>query len=299
MSTVSYAEVVQKTNSDETHAQTDGLLEGVSENVNKPLHGNPDAVTPTSHNEKSEGKTSSSEKKDSLTRIQSIPVVQETLDRVMSIIKSNNLLAALYARGEQMTQLLYNHTRSLVNPVLSTADIYASKGLDAFEKRYPNAFQASTEDVLKTAHMPVDFAVDSFRTRLEGAQASLVAVQDRLSSAIGSVAEKVPRSQEDAQKAAQDYYSELVKLRDQTKSQIADAPENVKTVYEPLLASLQNGIDDVNKILMDKEVPVTERATKVATYSRENLPKVVSDTLTHLKGMVISKKEEVQKKASE
>lgn len=54
---------------------------------------------------------------------QSIPVVQETLDRVLAIIKGNSLLAALYARGEQLTQVFYAHTKNLVNPVLSTADI--------------------------------------------------------------------------------------------------------------------------------------------------------------------------------
>jgi len=278
MSQTSYADAVAKTNSEQTHSQTDGL-------------------SVTSINANNAANTES--KKDSLARIQSIPVVQETLDRVLAIIKGNSLLAALYARGEQLTQVFYAHTKNLVNPVLSTADIYASKGLDAVESRYPGAFKANTEDVIKTARGPADHAVESFRTRLEGAQTSLVSVQDRLSGAVSAVSSRVPRTQEDAQKAAQAYLSELVKLRDQTSAQIADAPENVKQVYEPLLASLQNGINDVNKMLTDKDVAVKDRATSVLNYSKENLPAVVNDTLTHLKGMVIAGKKEAEKKTAE
>jgi len=232
--------------------------------------------------------------KDAITRIHNIPLVQETVAQILSIVNSNCYSAYVYEKGESIAIAIYGRTKPIVQPGLETADVYANKALDMVEHRYPGAFKANTSEIVANARKPADAAIEIFHTRLQAAQASLVSVQDRLAGTIAPAVAKIPKNTDEANKAMSELLAELGKIKDQTASNIKDLPEKVQGVVHPLVDSLNNGIHDINAELYKHDVPINQRAMSVLKYSRENALPVIQQTLENLKGLVIKKKEEVE-----
>jgi len=268
-----YSEVVRDhTTSDATQSQTNGLIKGVE------THG---------------------VKKNSVERIQNIPVVQEFLERLFAIIMANSLLAMIYTKFEKLAVTVYHKAEPIVQQPLTLADSYANKGLDIVENKYPGVFSAKSEDVIKTAKKPAQDALEVFQVRLQSAQNSLVAMQEQVSGQVSGVVAKVPKNQAEAQKAISELQSQLAELQKSTSAQVKDLPKNAQTVAGPLIEHLQTGINDIQAELKKSDVSVQDKAKNVYAYSQDNLGPVIAQTIENLKSLVVAKKEEVEKKASE
>jgi len=229
-------------------------------------------------------------------RISKIPLVHETLNNLLYYIHSYSLPAAAYARGESLACSLYENTKGVQNRLpLATANSYANKSLDYVQTKIPYVFEVHSEEIVKTARKPADAAIEMFNQRLQAAQGSLSAAQDRLASVVAAV----PRTPEEAQQSVHEVLTELNKIKDHATTQVKEMPKNAQSVVTPLVDSLNTGIHDITAELSRKDVPIGTRAANVLKYSRDNTVPVIQETLNNLKGLIVKKKEQAEEKAGQ
>jgi len=87
-----------------------------------------------------------------LTRVVSIPLVNDSLSAVHASLISNPLTRSPYntAQALSSTALRYSEPfASKLAPIIVRADGFANKGLDVVESRYPYPFTVQSEDILK------------------------------------------------------------------------------------------------------------------------------------------------------
>ncbi|KAF8604985.1 hypothetical protein BDV93DRAFT_470800 [Ceratobasidium sp. AG-I] len=97
----------------------------------------------------------------SIDRVGKIPLVNETLVSLNSILSQNAYSKGLYSTAQAYGERAYNLSQPVqvrLAPVIGRADGYANKGLDALESRWPYPFQASTEEVVGTLKQGPDVA---------------------------------------------------------------------------------------------------------------------------------------------
>ncbi|KAF8680356.1 lipid droplet-associated perilipin protein [Rhizoctonia solani] len=99
----------------------------------------------------------------SVDRVSKIPVVNDTLTTINTILSQNAYSKGLYSTAQAYSERAYNLSQPVqirLAPVIGRVDGYANKGLDALESRWPYPFQATTEEVIGTLRQGPDAAYD-------------------------------------------------------------------------------------------------------------------------------------------
>jgi len=98
-----------------------------------------------------------------ISRVTAIPLVACGLGTVHSTLTNNAYTRLPYAYAEELSKTALSYTEPLqkrLAPLITTADGYAIKGLDAIESRYPYPFKTSPEDMVKDIKGSRDHAYD-------------------------------------------------------------------------------------------------------------------------------------------
>ncbi|KZV85028.1 hypothetical protein EXIGLDRAFT_753518 [Exidia glandulosa HHB12029] len=123
----------------------------------------------------------------SVARVQSIPLVNDTLTSLNSILLQNALTAWPYATAQSISSQTYNIAVPRLQPVLGPIDGLANKGLDFVEQRYPYPFQTPTEDIyndIQKSRASVYEAADGrIKALAAGADQSIAPIVDVLQAA--------------------------------------------------------------------------------------------------------------------
>ncbi|KAG9128227.1 hypothetical protein FRC07_002516 [Ceratobasidium sp. 392] len=96
-----------------------------------------------------------------VNRVGKIPLVNDTLTSLNSILSQNAYSKGLYSTAQAYSERAYNLSAPVqvrLAPVIGRADGYANKGLDVLESRWPYPFQVSTEEVVGTLKQGPDVA---------------------------------------------------------------------------------------------------------------------------------------------
>ncbi|KAJ3778629.1 lipid droplet-associated perilipin protein [Lentinula raphanica] len=86
-----------------------------------------------------------------ISRISSIPLISSSLDIVNGTLSTNAYTRSPYTKALGLSNSAYKFTEPLqahLAPLIIRADSYANLAVDAVQKRYPNAFTATPEDVM-------------------------------------------------------------------------------------------------------------------------------------------------------
>ncbi|KAJ3983925.1 lipid droplet-associated perilipin protein [Lentinula detonsa] len=86
-----------------------------------------------------------------ISRIGSIPLISSSLEIVNGTLSTNAYTRSPYTRALGLSNSAYKLTEPLqaqLAPLIVRADSYANLAVDAVQKRYPNAFTATPEDVM-------------------------------------------------------------------------------------------------------------------------------------------------------
>ncbi|CAE6422251.1 unnamed protein product [Rhizoctonia solani] len=97
----------------------------------------------------------------SVDRVGKIPVVNDTLATINSILSQNAYSKGLYSTAQAYSERAYNLSQPVqirLAPVIGRVDGYANKGLDVLESRWPYPFHATTEEVIDTLRQGPDIA---------------------------------------------------------------------------------------------------------------------------------------------
>ncbi|KAH7345145.1 hypothetical protein B0J17DRAFT_638565 [Rhizoctonia solani] len=99
----------------------------------------------------------------SVDRVGKIPVVNDTLATINSILSQNAYSKGLYSTAQAYSERAYNLSQPVqtrLAPVIGRVDGYANKGLDVLESRWPYPFHVTTEEVVGTLRQGPDAAYD-------------------------------------------------------------------------------------------------------------------------------------------
>ncbi|KEP54913.1 TRAPP domain protein [Rhizoctonia solani 123E] len=116
----------------------------------------------------------------SVDRVGKIPVVNDTLAVVASILSQNAYSKCLYSTAQAYSERAYSLSQPVqirLAPVIGRVDGYANKGLDALESRWPYPFHITTEEVIDTLRQGPDTAYGLAATY---ASAATKAYEDRV-----------------------------------------------------------------------------------------------------------------------
>ncbi|CAE6520554.1 unnamed protein product [Rhizoctonia solani] len=116
----------------------------------------------------------------SVDRVGKIPVVNDTLATINSILSQNAYSKSLYSTAQAYSERAYNISQPVqvrLAPVIGRVDGYANKGLDVLESRWPYPFHATTEEVIGTLRQGPDAAYGLAATY---ANAATKAYEDRV-----------------------------------------------------------------------------------------------------------------------
>ncbi|KDN50335.1 hypothetical protein RSAG8_01671, partial [Rhizoctonia solani AG-8 WAC10335] len=97
----------------------------------------------------------------SVDRVGKIPVVNDTLTTINSILSQNAYSKGLYSTAQAYSERAYDLSQPVqirLAPVIGRVDGYANKGLDALESRWPYPFHVTTGEVIGTLRQGPDFA---------------------------------------------------------------------------------------------------------------------------------------------
>lgn len=219
-----------------------------------------------------------------VVRFFKIPAIQETVDRLTSIVRSYGIGAFFYEKTEQTAKLALRLSEPIQRMLpLQQLNGFGNNCLDAVQNRYPRVFEAHADELLASAKAqamkPADQAREVFSQRLNGAQASLSSVQDRL----GQLTEHAPRSADDVNKIVRDVLAELNKNKEAIVSQVNSLPANVRTNVEPYAKDLQNGLNHIADEFSRTDVPLQTRAANTVKYLQETATPVLQNILNSVK----------------
>lgn len=237
-----------------------------------------------------------------LSRVASIPLVNEAGKTAYNVIQSNAYTSAAYNKAEEIANNVYSRVAPPVQNHLggpiSTADGYANRSLDFVEKRVPIAFQSSS-DIISQARGSVDKQLgpvtEQFSTQLTQAQSSLHTVQEKLAGVVAGI----PRSPKDVQTTVHDVTSSLLqeveKIQQTITSSAKGLPANVQSAVSPLFDQLSHAVNDIRTELNRSDVPLTTRAANVLNYSRTNTEKALREALDRVSALLRQNKSDAEK----
>lgn len=240
----------------------------------------------------------------SVQRVAAIPVVADTLDAVHSALHSNAYLTAVYDKAEGAAVYLYEQSKpiqqKLAGPI-GQVDAVANKGLDFIQSRAPFVFEIKTEDIISRARQPADQAyaygktykeaasarlgpiVEQFHSQLTRSQQTLSSLQDKLHSGLQNV-RKDPKAVPDQVKhLAEQLVGELGKLSQLVTDKGKELPHQAQQALTPLSEKLQKAYADIKDEMSKADVPLTQRATNVLQYSRDQASPIVHDAIVTVK----------------
>ncbi|EJD51175.1 hypothetical protein AURDEDRAFT_181955 [Auricularia subglabra TFB-10046 SS5] len=123
----------------------------------------------------------------SLQRMQSIPLVNDTLSSLNAMLLQNAFTSWPYATAQSISTSTYNIAVPRLQPVLQPIDGLALRGLDLVEQRYPYPFQTKTDDVVADIQKQRDQLYEAASSRIkpiaQGADQSIAPVVNVLQAA--------------------------------------------------------------------------------------------------------------------
>ncbi|CAE6454226.1 unnamed protein product [Rhizoctonia solani] len=167
----------------------------------------------------------------SVDRVGKIPVVNDTLATINSILSQNAYSKGLYSTAQAYSERAYNLSQPVqtrLAPVIGRVDGYANKGLDALESRWPYPFHVTTEEVVGTLRQGPDAAYDLAATYANAAtkvyedrvktpayvlvskvdSTLLTPIVDRFEIVVNKFHKDVPSSPSSASSSSSDFSSE-------------------------------------------------------------------------------------------
>ena len=96
-----------------------------------------------------------------LTRVASIPLVNDSLSAVHATLTSNPLTRSPYNTAQALSSTALRYSEPITSklaPIIVRADGYANKGLDVVESRYPYPFTVQSQDVINALKERSDYA---------------------------------------------------------------------------------------------------------------------------------------------
>lgn len=243
----------------------------------------------------------------SVQRVAAIPVIADTVEAVHSVIQAHPYLTAVYDKAEEAAAYIYEQSKpiqqKLAGPI-GQVDAVANKGLDFVQSRAPFVFEVKTEDIISRARQPADQAlaygktykeaatarlgplVDQFHSQLTRSQQTLASLQDKLQSGLQNVT-KDPKAVPDQLKhLSEQLVGELGKLTQLVADKGKDLPQQVQQALSPLNEKLQKAYADIKDEMTKTEIPLTQRATHVLAYSRDQASPIVHEAITTIKKLI-------------
>jgi len=243
----------------------------------------------------------------SVRRVASIPVVADTLEAVQSTIQSNPYLSAVYEKAGGAAFYLYEQTKPLQQKLsgpIHQVDAVANKGLDFVQSKAPFVFEIKTEELISRARQPADQAfaygktykdaasarlgpmVEQFHSQLTRSQQTLSSLQEKLQSGLQNV-RKDPKAVPDQIKhLSEQLVGELGKLSQFLAEKRQDLPQQAQQALTPLVEKLQKAYSDIKEELVNADVPLTQRATNVLQYSKDQASPIVHEAVQTVKKVI-------------
>lgn len=102
-------------------------------------------------------------------RVISIPLIASPLGYIHNAFSTNAYTKAPYSTAQGLGQSAWNFSEPIqarLAPLITTADVFANKGLDAVETRFPYPFTAQPEDVAAYVRERRTMAYDAANKRV-------------------------------------------------------------------------------------------------------------------------------------
>lgn len=104
-----------------------------------------------------------------INRVASIPLIASPLGYIHNAFSTNAYTKAPYSTAQGLGYTAWNLTEPIqvrLAPLISSADVYANKGLDAVETRFPYPFKAQPEDIASYVRERRTIAYDTANKRV-------------------------------------------------------------------------------------------------------------------------------------
>ncbi|KAI8451651.1 hypothetical protein BY996DRAFT_4585613 [Phakopsora pachyrhizi] len=242
-----------------------------------------------------------------INRIAGIPVVTEALEVFQSTVHSYKPLSIAYGKAEGAASFLYEQSRPLQQKLsgqIHQVDVVANKGLDFIQSKAPSFFEIRTEDILSKARQPADQAyaygktykdaasaklgplVEQFYAQLTRSQQTLFSLQEKLNTGLQNV-RKDPKAVPDQIKHLTDQLiGEVGKLSQLLAEKRHDLPQQAQQAMGPLVEKLQKAYGDIKEEMTKAETPLTQRASNVLQYSRDQTLPIVHEAIQTIKKVI-------------
>lgn len=166
------------------------------------------------------------------------------------------------------------------------------------------AVEAKTDDIVAKARQPADQAyaygktytdaasarlapiTEQFQTRLSQSQASLHALQEKLQQAVQGLPRDPKGVQDQLKTLTEQVVAEVEKVTSFVGEKRKELPQQAQSVVAPLVEKLQQSYSDIKAELAKSDVPLSQRANNVLSYSREQATPLVHDFIEAIKNIV-------------
>jgi hypothetical protein len=239
-------------------------------------------------------------KPSAVARVASIPVVQDTLTNVHSVIKKNSYSAAAYDKASIVVSQVYKATEPLqarLHLQIQAVDGLANRGLDFVQGKYPYVFEASSDELIGNATKPANDAaaaararlapvVEQFSAQLQSAQNSLHSVQTHVAAAIAALPRSPGETQAAASHAASSLLAEVERIRDNVAAHAKGLPTQLQHLAHNVLEHLQKGANEIRAELSRSDVKAVDKANNVLKITSDHAQPVIQDALATVKGFI-------------
>lgn len=201
-----------------------------------------------------------------VSKIDSIPVVHDSVAYAQSLINSNKLSAKLYETAVGVASKSYDVATPVLTrtkPLLESADGLAVATFDRAAATFPYPFKTPTEELIV-----VKQAKGVYDTKLHPVVAGVIAKAASVNSAIGARASATIHTSQDLAHAL------LEQLR-----QITEHGVQLPTA---LFEGASKASNDVKEIVFAKEVSVQEKSNKFASYVLEQAKPLIDEIYNYV-----------------
>ncbi|KIR58640.1 hypothetical protein I312_102892 [Cryptococcus bacillisporus CA1280] len=201
-----------------------------------------------------------------VSKIDSIPVVHDSVAYAQSLINSNKLSAKLYETAVGVASKSYDVATPVLTrtkPLLESADGLAVATFDRAAATFPYPFKTPTEELIV-----VKQAKGVYDTKLHPVISGVIAKAASVNSAIGTRASATIHTSQDLAHAL------LEQLR-----QITEHGVQLPSV---LFEGASKASNDVKEIVFAKDVSVQEKSNKFASYVLEQAKPLIDEIYNYV-----------------
>lgn len=221
-----------------------------------------------------------------VSKIDSIPVVHDSVAYAQSLINSNKLSAKLYETAVGVASKSYDVATPVLTrtkPLLESADGLAVATFDRAAATFPYPFKTPTEELIV-----VKQAKGVYDTKLHPVISGVIAKAASVNSAIGTRASATIHTSQDLAHAL------LEQLRQLTEQGVQ--------LPSVLFEGASKASNDVKEIVFAKDVSVQEKSNKFASYVLEQAKPLIDEIYNYVytaKSKAVEKENKMVEEASD